>query len=88
MDYDLNLTEQDKRDIIHHVRGLLQGIALTESKALEVLSNDYWFDWSESCDINLSYNDETNNWDVTAYYVNELGQVETDNFTELNIYMG
>ena len=85
---DFKLTEQEKRDIIHHVRGLLQGIALTESKALEVLSNDYWFDWSESCDINLSYNDETNNWDVAAYYVNELGQVETDDFTELNIYMG
>jgi hypothetical protein len=85
---NFKLTEQDKRDIIHHVRGLLQGIALTESKALEVLSNDYWFDWSENCDINLSYNDETNNWDVAAYYVNELGQVETDDFTELNIYTG
>ena len=60
---NFKLTEQDKSDIIQYVRGLLQGIALTESKAVEVLSNDYWLDWSESCDINLSYNDETNNWD-------------------------
>jgi hypothetical protein len=85
---NLKLTEQDKKHIIQYLRGLLKGIALTESDAVEVLSNDYWLDWSESCDINLSYNDETKNWDVTAYYVNELGQVETDDFIELDIYMG
>ena len=85
---NLKLTKQDKNHIIQYLRGLLQGIALTESDAVEVLSNDYWLDWNENCDVNLSYNLFTKNWDVSAYYVNELGQVETDDFIELNIYGG
>ena len=82
----LKLTKKDKSLIVQYLRGLLQGIALTELKAIDVLSNDYWLDWNENCDINLSYNLFTKNWDVTAYYVNDLGQVETDSYIELSLY--
>jgi hypothetical protein len=85
---NLNLTEEDKNYIIQYVRGLLYGITLTENKDIDVLSEDYWVEWSEDMDINLNYNKETKNWNVAVYAVNELGQVETDDFTELNIYTG
>ena len=68
------ITENDVNEVREFVRGMFAGIAVSGKTRLEVLEEEYWFNWNANIEIHVYKCDETDAWKCTAYQCNEYNQ--------------